>query len=862
MAVVKINLSCELTEAVKVQYIRGNLFSQDNQANVINVAVFEGGEPTELAGTVTANVIRPDGGTVAVTGGTFEGNVATITMPSAVYAIPGMISVAVKITLDSVVTTIAAFAATVYATSTDTAVDPGTIIPSIQTLIAEIEAAVDSIPADYSSLWATLAPNYSNLTFPVAVGQYCTYDGGFYRCNTAIATQEAWTAAHWTATNIGADLAETRLDVANLEDDVSELKSAFEYISNFVVAPELIVQGVWENGTIHAENRRICYFERFFVRTGDILYCKPGGLYLAINVFATKSATTAIESLGWTGGNSEFKYQFLHDGYVCLNIANATSYSASTAITPSDYTMEISVLMQDPLLNEKTEAIKTAVKNPIKALLNPEGITANYNLLLGVPLINGVYNDSTGAYDSTRTDYIAYPSELDIDLIGDFVFLYTGNTTLTVHFIFLDKDHVRISNENKDCTAKTPVNVSIPNNCKYVLICASYSYHTDISPTNYSFSVYTEYNTETTDELLNGYATYNALVFFNNWTNNIYYFGEGVRSTATNRIGLGNMFVPSGNLKVWCDSGYSFTVGKFSTAVEAVENELGTTGWVNTAYLEQNHYYLINFRKTNDESISPTSEGINEHIHFCYKDQETLSENYVVNACYARNNVFLKDIGSIEGYQSFCKYNNKYYCSDGTNIYVYSNDFVLEQTASLSVGHANSMQLGNYHANYAYISGWEDDTVYIVNLDTLNIVGTISLPVSGYTTCAVDDVNEIVYIYHTTALNTVVYYNFIAYDYANNQILKNKKITRKFGAMQSCDFIDGTIIALNGLGTSAIPNGYMIYNTSGDVIGEYVLGSFASNEPEGVFVDRETKEVYMLFIDKHVYKVQSYPSSI
>lgn len=237
MAVVKINLSCELSEAVKVQYLHGNLFSQDNQANEINVAVFEDGEPVELAGTVTANVIRPDGGTVAVTGGTYSGNVATITMPSAVYAIPGAISVAVKITLDGVVTTIAAFAATVYATSTDTAVDPGTIIPSIQTLIAEIEAAVDSIPADYSSLWSTLAPNYSNLTFPVAVGQYCTYNGGFYRCNTAIATQEAWTAAHWTATNIGADLAETRLDVANLEDDVSELKSAFNESVNHFYSP-------------------------------------------------------------------------------------------------------------------------------------------------------------------------------------------------------------------------------------------------------------------------------------------------------------------------------------------------------------------------------------------------------------------------------------------------------------------------------------------------------------------------------------------------------------------------------------------------------------------------------------------------
>ena len=92
MAVVKINLSCELSEAVKVQYLHGNLFSQDNQANEINVAVFEDDEPVELAGTVTANVIRPDGGTVAVIGMILWG-IVTLTLPKRSIPFSLMLSV-------------------------------------------------------------------------------------------------------------------------------------------------------------------------------------------------------------------------------------------------------------------------------------------------------------------------------------------------------------------------------------------------------------------------------------------------------------------------------------------------------------------------------------------------------------------------------------------------------------------------------------------------------------------------------------------------------------------------------------------------------------------------------------------------
>lgn len=47
------------------------------------------------------------------------------------------------------------------------------------------------------------------------VGDYVIYNGSLYRCNTAITTGEAWTAAHWTAVSLG--------------DDVTAISSASSY---------------------------------------------------------------------------------------------------------------------------------------------------------------------------------------------------------------------------------------------------------------------------------------------------------------------------------------------------------------------------------------------------------------------------------------------------------------------------------------------------------------------------------------------------------------------------------------------------------------------------------------------------------
>lgn len=143
----------DLKEAVKVRYIDGNVFSQDNKGNVIGVNVYDDGEPASLTGSVSGSVVRSDGATVAVVG-SLDGNKCSIVLPQSAYAVPGVISVVIKLTNGEDITTVCAVVGNVYVSTTDSVVDPGTIIPSVETLIAEIEAAVATIPPDYSELVA------------------------------------------------------------------------------------------------------------------------------------------------------------------------------------------------------------------------------------------------------------------------------------------------------------------------------------------------------------------------------------------------------------------------------------------------------------------------------------------------------------------------------------------------------------------------------------------------------------------------------------------------------------------------------------------------------------------------------------
>ena len=232
-------------------------------------------------------------------------------------------------------------------------------------------------------------------------------------------------------------------------------------------------------------------------------------------------------------------------------------------------------------------------------------------------------------------------------------------------------------------------------------------------------------------------------------------------------------------------------------------------------------------------------------------------DNYVVGTDLLKRAIDAELLGILSAPQSFLRYNGNYYSTDGSTVYVQDDTFAVINTAALSLGHANAFHLGT--PPYAYASGWDDNTVYKVDLDTLTIVDTIDLPTTGYTTCAVDDVNGLIYIFQRESSSTVERYNFLTYDYINETVVSTKKIFA-YGGMQACDFYNDRIVMVYGLASAAVPNGYKVLDTSGNVLADYFLPNFSTKEPEGVCIDRNTHELYIGFYgnaNQRVYKITS-----
>lgn len=74
-----------------------------------------------------------------------------------------------------------------------------------------------------------IAPAYST-TSAYAVGDYVIYNDKLYRCTVAIASGEAWTAAHWTAVNVGGEVGDLKSQIA-AETGVSEMTFVEGYYS-------------------------------------------------------------------------------------------------------------------------------------------------------------------------------------------------------------------------------------------------------------------------------------------------------------------------------------------------------------------------------------------------------------------------------------------------------------------------------------------------------------------------------------------------------------------------------------------------------------------------------------------------------
>ena len=399
MAQIETWLNQEMTDAVKVRYLDGNLFSMDNAGNLIGVNLTKNGVAYSGGGTVSASVIRADGGTVAVTGA-LSGNVATVVLPQAAYAVPGVVSIVVKLTVSGEITTVAAVVANVYESTTSSTVDPGTLIPSIETLIAAINAAVASIPADYSSLWTSLAPAFSSSTAYTA-GQYVTYNGVLYRFTTDHAAGD-WNSSQVVAVNLGGE--------------VTDLKSAFNSIS--LISNQETINGIIKE----------MYLPEEFIDISNItwirVYNGQGSLY---GFKAYNSSNTVIV---------DFTYSTKPEGIKTLSNGSMVLFGDVGIINAlyTDYTVTLNDCVHDKTLMPTLYAQKiyNNLKNDEKAVSLPFDASKNDNFVNTI--IKELYIPST-----INTDTVA-KVRIYNGQGGLYGFkLYTSNDSLVLDFTLSTK---------------------------------------------------------------------------------------------------------------------------------------------------------------------------------------------------------------------------------------------------------------------------------------------------------------------------------------------------------------------------------------------------------------------------------------
>ena len=143
--------SQDVAQPVTVRHGGGLLFTGNAASDTIMVTLYKDGAAYSPGGSVALKCIRADGVTVAVDG-SISGNVATATLTANCCTVPGPLAVVMQITSGGTVGAVFAAVYNVEQSATGTVVAADNMLDDIDALIAEIQAAVESIPLDYSAL--------------------------------------------------------------------------------------------------------------------------------------------------------------------------------------------------------------------------------------------------------------------------------------------------------------------------------------------------------------------------------------------------------------------------------------------------------------------------------------------------------------------------------------------------------------------------------------------------------------------------------------------------------------------------------------------------------------------------------------
>ena len=134
-------LTRDLKRPNVLQALKDDFFSQDNKGNRVGVIVTDNGNPVTLTGNVFGYIIRADRATVSLQG-TINANKAWIDLPESAYAIVGPLQIVLRQIVGTgtaqTKTTLIACTTYVHRTTTDSFIDPGHVVPSLEELLAQI----------------------------------------------------------------------------------------------------------------------------------------------------------------------------------------------------------------------------------------------------------------------------------------------------------------------------------------------------------------------------------------------------------------------------------------------------------------------------------------------------------------------------------------------------------------------------------------------------------------------------------------------------------------------------------------------------------------------------------------------------
>lgn len=195
------------------------MYPGDNLAHTWEVQVKRNGIPVDMSGgNVVGYFQRKDGNTVMVNG-TITDSVCKVTLAQECYAISGAMRAVMRYTNTStnIIITLAYHAFTVQSRIDDGGIiDPGEVIPSIDDLLAEIEAMEEVTAAAEAAADAVpdmVAPVFSTST-AYSAGSYIYYDGTLYRF-TADHAAGAWNSAQAVAVTVGGEVADLKSQIVN-----------------------------------------------------------------------------------------------------------------------------------------------------------------------------------------------------------------------------------------------------------------------------------------------------------------------------------------------------------------------------------------------------------------------------------------------------------------------------------------------------------------------------------------------------------------------------------------------------------------------------------------------------------------------